>query len=76
MSVNQPSVNPCEETPMNVAFASGSHVDALPAGFETMDMPVADPSAGPSDRDERGRFKKGNGGSPGNPYARRCAHLR
>jgi hypothetical protein len=65
---------------MNVLFASGAHLDALPTDAETNGMPVADASVqsvpSPSDRDERGRFKKGNGGGPGNPYARRCAHLR
>ena len=31
---------------------------------------------GSNGRDRRGRFAKGNGGGPGNPYARRVADLR
>ena len=30
----------------------------------------------PSDRDAKGRYVKGNGGGPGNPFARRVAELR
>jgi hypothetical protein len=34
------------------------------------------PSAAGGGRDERGRFTAGNGGGPGNPFARRTAALR
>lgn len=34
------------------------------------------PNAPNGDRDASGRFKKGNSGGPGNPYARRTSELR
>src|SRR5437588_7556061 len=34
------------------------------------------PAPAPEERDARGRFAAGNGGGPGNPFARRVASLR
>ena len=42
----------------------------------TVAATAAPPSAPPTDRDAKGRFLPGNGGGPGNPFARRTAAVR
>jgi hypothetical protein len=43
---------------------------------ETPPPPTAAPAASANGRDGQGRFAKGNGGGPGNPFARQTAALR
>jgi hypothetical protein len=43
---------------------------ANPSSNESMEAPTA------NERDEKGRFRKGNAGGPGNPFTRRMASLR
>ena len=42
----------------------------------TQQQPNSSPSQEKAQRDSQGRFTKGNGGGPGNPYSRRVAELR
>ena|SRR5688572_8527666 len=47
--------------------------DARTASFRTMQSPSPN---GENGRDGNGRFTRGNAGGPGNPFAKRVAHLR
>src|SRR5438477_338820 len=44
-------------------------------GQTTTDAPEAANEATNTDRDQQGRFTKGNAGGPGNPHARHCARM-
>jgi hypothetical protein len=68
-TVDHPSINGAHRR-------AGGRKPADPAATGASSGPAAPESSRPNDRDEHGRFVKGNSGGPGNPFARRTAALR